>query len=486
MSAHQGVDLSVLIESGIDTRRLVIDSRRVTPGDVFIALPGMRHDPRQDIPAAIAAGAAAVIWEQQSFQWRDEWAVPNVPVMHLRQALGEMVSGALSHPSEHLWMAGVTGTNGKTSCSQWLAQSLTKLGKRTAIIGTLGNGFPESLSDASHTTPDVVTLHGLLARFRDDGAFGVAMEVSSHGLDQGRVDGVRFDTALFTNLTRDHLDYHGSMQRYGDAKRKLFEWPRLRHAVVNLDDDFGAELANSLDRSSLDVVGYGIGKGEISGHRLDLSSRGLRLEIKTPWGVSEIQSRMLGAFNASNLLGVLGMLLTAGVPLPEATGVLSGLHPVPGRLQIVSAGETGPLVVVDYAHTPDALEKVLTTLAALRAPDAKLICVFGCGGDRDPGKRPLMGEIATRLSDLCIVTSDNPRSEEPRHIIEAIVAGARTNHLIEVDRALAIEMAILEARPTDLVLIAGKGHETYQEIDGKRLAFDDREIARAALEHYRA
>ncbi|MFN0315554.1 MAG: UDP-N-acetylmuramoyl-L-alanyl-D-glutamate--2,6-diaminopimelate ligase [Burkholderiales bacterium] len=470
---------------GVDLTRMVADSRRVRAGDVFVALPGMRHDPRLDIPHAISAGAAAVIWEQDGFQWREEWRVPNLPVRGLRKVLGELVSHGLSHPSRKMWVAGVTGTNGKTSCSQWLAHSLTQLGRRTAVIGTLGNGFPGELSPASHTTPDVVTLHQLLADYLNHGAASVAMEVSSHGLDQGRVDGVQFSAALFTNLTRDHLDYHGSMERYGAAKAKLFAWPTLKHAVVNLDDEFGANLAARLDRGALEVMSYGIGKGEISGHRLDLSSRGLRLEIETPWGKSEIESQLLGGFNASNLLGVLGMLLAAGVSLSDATRALSAMQPVPGRLQIVREGQ-GPLVVVDYAHTPDALEKVLQTLADIKPDGARLICVLGCGGNRDPGKRPLMGEIATRLADLTVVTSDNPRDEEPLKIIESIIGGAHGNYRVQADRAAAIHCAIEEAQPNDIVLLAGKGHETYQEIRGERLPFDDVAVARTFLRRQHA
>ncbi len=470
---------------GADLTRMVADSRHVRAGDVFVALPGIRHDPRQNIPGAIAAGAAAVIWEEEGFQWRDEWHLPNLPVRGLRKVLGDLVSHALSHPSRQLWVAGVTGTNGKTSCSQWLAHSLTQLGRRAAVIGTLGNGFPGALSQASHTTPDVITLHQLLADFLGQGATGVAMEVSSHGLEQGRVDGVNFSAALFTNLTRDHLDYHGSMERYGAAKAKLLAWPTLKHAVVNLDDEFGASLAARLDRSALEVMGYGLGKGEISGHHLDLSSRGLRLEIVTPWGKSEIESQMLGGFNASNLLGVLGMLLAAGVSLTDATRVLSAMQPVPGRLQIVREGQ-GPLVVVDYAHTPDALEKVLQTLADIKPGNARLICVFGCGGNRDPGKRPLMGEIATRLADIAVVTSDNPRGEEPLQIIGDIIAGAHSNYRVEADRAAAIHSAIEEARANDIVLLAGKGHETYQEIRGARLPFDDVDVARQSLRQHHA
>ena len=307
------------------------------------------------------------------------------------------------------------------------------------------------------------------------------MEVSSHGLDQGRVNGTAFAAALFTNLSRDHLDYHGSMEKYGAAKAKLFHWLGLRHAVINLDDGFGARLADSLDRSQVDVLGYGIGKGEISGHRLDLSKRGLSLEIETPWGPALLRSQLLGAFNATNLLGVLGMLLAAGVKLEDAIHALEQVEPVAGRLQMLRQPGK-PLVVVDYAHTPDALEKVLETLRGVLAGGGRLICVFGCGGERDAGKRPLMGAAATRLADRVIVTSDNPRGENPRAIIDQIVAGAHANYHVEPDRAAAIFLAIREAQPEDVVLIAGKGHEDYQEIAGRRLPFSDVDIAASLLE----
>jgi UDP-N-acetylmuramoyl-L-alanyl-D-glutamate--2,6-diaminopimelate ligase len=380
-----------------------------------------------------------------------------------------------------MWVAGVTGTNGKTSCTHWIAQSLGILGRPTGIIGTLGIGFPGELRQATHTTPDPVSIQQDLADLFERKATGVAMEVSSHGLDQGRVTGVTFSDALFTNLSRDHLDYHGTMERYGAAKAKLFHWPGLKHAVINLDDRFGLELAASVDRNRVNVLGYGFGKGEISGHRLDLSKRGLKLEIETPWGPGVIRSQLLGGFNASNLLGVVGMLLAAGVKLDEATASLEQVQPPAGRLQMVRVAGR-PLAVVDYAHSPDALEQALEVLRSLLEPGARLICVFGCGGDRDKGKRPLMGEVATRLSHLAIVTSDNPRSEDPHGIIEEIIGGAHPNYVVEEDRATAIARAVREAGPEDLVLIAGKGHEMYQEIAGSRLPFSDAEVARVALE----
>jgi UDP-N-acetylmuramoyl-L-alanyl-D-glutamate--2,6-diaminopimelate ligase len=481
MSARE-FDPAVLASLGVPLRSLATDSRAVQPGDVFLAYPGGRFDGRRFITQSIERGAAAVLWEADDFAWRAEWRVPNLAVTGLREQAGAIAAHVYRHPSRELWMAGVTGTNGKTSCSHWIAQSLQRCGRRTAVIGTLGNGFPEALDLATHTTPDAVSLQQQLRRYRDAGARAVAMEVSSHGLDQGRASGTKFDTALFTNLTRDHLDYHGDMERYAAAKAKLFRWPGLANAVINLDDSFGRELALGLRGATTRVLGYGIGHGEIAGHRIDLSTRGLRLEIRTPWGEAELSSRLIGGFNVSNLLGTLGVLLTADLKLEDAVAALAQVEPVAGRMEMIR--EPGnPLVVVDYAHTPDALEKVLETLREIVGHDggARLICVFGCGGDRDPGKRPIMGEVATRLADVAIVTSDNPRSEDPRAIVDQVVAGAHANHEIEVDRASAIARAIAEAREGDVVLIAGKGHETYQEVGGIRLPFSDAEVARKAL-----
>jgi UDP-N-acetylmuramoyl-L-alanyl-D-glutamate--2,6-diaminopimelate ligase len=465
---------------GMGITRLQTDSRRVRSGDVFVACPGERQDGRTYIGQAIAAGARGVLWEAEGFTWSGQWRVPNIGIRGLRQQLGYLAAHVYGHPSSKLWVVGVTGTNGKTSCSHWIAQAFNRLGRPTAVIGTLGNGFPNVLLPATHTTPDAVSLQEEVAELLSRGAQCVSMEVSSHGLDQDRVQGVAFAAALFTNLSRDHLDYHGTMERYAAAKAKLFNWPGLKHAVLNLDDPFGAQLAASLDRTRTSVLGYGFGKGEISGHKLDLSARGLRLEIETPWGPGVLQSRMLGAFNASNLLGVLGVLLSAGVELGSAIAALAQVEAVPGRLQMVS--EPGrPLVVVDYAHSPDALHKALETLRALLVPGARLLCVFGCGGDRDRGKRPVMGEIATRLADYSVITSDNPRSEDPRAIIDEIAAGAHARYHLEPDRVRAIFHAVHEAKPGDVVLIAGKGHESYQEIAGTRLPFSDTEVARQAL-----
>jgi UDP-N-acetylmuramoyl-L-alanyl-D-glutamate--2,6-diaminopimelate ligase len=480
MSAASEFDHAWLDALGVRVERLRTDSRQLQPGDVFVAVPGERTDGRRFIGQAIAAGASAVIWEAGGYEWDARLRVPNVGVADLRHKLGMLAAHVCGNPSAQQWVVGVTGTNGKTSCSHWIAQGLAARGRRAAVIGTLGSGFPGALTPASHTTPDPIAVQEQLAALLAEGAQCISMEVSSHGLDQGRVNGVAFSAALFTNLSRDHLDYHGTMEHYGAAKAKLFRWPGLRHAVINLDDAFGARLAASIDRTKVDVLGYGFGRGEISGHRLDLSQRGLSLEIETPWGPAAVRSRLLGGFNAANLLGVLGVLLAAGVGLQDAADALAELEPVAGRLQMVQ--EPGkPLVVVDYAHTPDALQKVLETLRALLTDGARLICVFGCGGERDPGKRPLMGEVATRLAHEAIVTSDNPRGEEPLAIIEQIVAGAHPNYHVEADRALAIHRALRDARAGDVVLVAGKGHERYQEIGGARLPFSDVEVARAAL-----
>ena len=478
---QRAFDMREIGALGVPVTGLAVDSRKVKPDDVFLAYPGEYADGRRFIDQAIGAGAAAVLWDSRGFQWNSAWKLPNLGVPELRAHLGDIASHFHGHPSRHLWVAGVTGTNGKTSCSHWIAQSLSRLGRKTAVIGTIGSGFPGALEPALNTTPDAVTLHARLADFRMHGAEACAMEVSSHGIEQGRVGGVEFDVALFTNLSRDHLDYHKTMEDYAAAKAKLFHWPQLKHAIVNLDDRFGQQLATSIDRSRVNVLGYGLGRGEIAGHRLDLSTHGLKLEITTPWGAAELDSPMIGGFNVSNLLGVLGVLITSDVPLRDAVEALSLVEPVPGRLQMVR--EPGaPLVVVDYAHTPDALEKALETLRSTLSSEGRLHCVFGCGGDRDPGKRPLMGEVATRLADRVVITSDNPRSENPRTIIEEILAGAHPNYAIEEDRAMAILQAISGAASQDVVLIAGKGHETYQEIGGRQLPFEDAEVAREILQ----
>lgn len=471
--------LARIAAQGVTPRTVTADSRRVVAGSLFLAYPGERVDGRDYIAQAVAQGAAAVMWESAGYRWNPDWPVANLGVAGLREQAGAIADEFYGRPSSRLWMIGVTGTNGKTSCSHWLAQVLTQLGRKTAAIGTLGNGFPGALSEAVNTTPDPILLQGMLADYLAQGAAGVAMEVSSHGLAQGRVSGVRFDVTVFTNLTRDHLDYHGDMAAYADAKKQLFRWPGLGCAVLNADDDFGREVAAELRTSGVRVLTYGLHAGDVRGHDLLLNAGGLRMEVSTPEGHALLQAGLLGRFNAYNLLAVLTALLASGVALEAAIGALEKVEPVAGRMQrLAVAGK--PLVVIDYAHTPDALEKVLIALREQTA--GRLICLFGCGGNRDKGKRPLMGEVASKLADAVVVTSDNPRHEEPLTIIDDIIVGMKGNYQVEPDRAAAIAQAISEAQDGDVVLLAGKGHEDYQEIAGVKLPFSDLEVAKRVLE----
>jgi UDP-N-acetylmuramoyl-L-alanyl-D-glutamate--2,6-diaminopimelate ligase len=465
-------------------RRLTADSRRVEAGVAFAAYPGSANDGRRFIGDAIARGAAGVLWEPHEFQWRAEWHAPNVAVPGLKHALGAVADFVYGSPSSALWMIGVTGTNGKTSCTHWIADALERCGRRTAVVGTLGNGLAGALAPSANTTPDVCVLHELLAQFRGAGAQAVAMEVSSHGLDQGRVNGVAFDVALFTNLSRDHLDYHGSMAAYGAAKARLFAWPDLRTSVINIDDAFGRSLADEAHARGQRVVTYGLSGADITATGIATGREGLVLTLRTPFGAGDMETRLVGAFNASNLLGVLGVLLASDVPLSQALAALRRVAPPAGRMQRVGGGDA-PTAVVDYAHTPDALEKALAALRPMVAPGRELVCVFGCGGDRDKGKRPEMGRIAAMLADRVIVTNDNPRSEDAQAIAQSIVHGiheaGNRRYRVELDRGAAIDLALAEAQPGDVVLIAGKGHEPYQEVAGKRLPFSDLAMARAAL-----
>jgi len=473
-------DFHDLQKLGVPVSRVVADSRKVAAGDLFLACMGEYQDGRNFIPQAIAAGAAAVLWEQDDFSWNPEWQVPHLAVPGLRWLAGPIAAHVLGDPSRHMPVIGVTGTNGKTSITHWLAQALSDTGRRTAVIGTVGNGFWGALEGSTHTTPDPVSLQEKLAAYRTAGAQAMAIEVSSHGLDQGRVNGTHFEVAVFTNLTRDHLDYHGDMESYGEAKAKLFAWPGLKHAAINCDDEFGRRLALNAERAGVKVWRYGLRDGDLHCRELHIDQDGINMLVVTPQGEARIGSQLLGEFNASNLLATLGVLLALDVPLHDAAVALGRIEAAPGRLQTVSAiGQ--PLVVVDYAHTPDALEKVLSTLQAIKQPGALLYCVFGCGGDRDPGKRPLMGKAVSWLADVAVVTSDNPRSEDPQAIIEQILTGMGKAAKIEQDRAAAINWAIEQARSGDIVLIAGKGHEEYQQVQAVKLPFSDAAVARAAL-----
>jgi UDP-N-acetylmuramoyl-L-alanyl-D-glutamate--2,6-diaminopimelate ligase len=480
-----------LAAKGVRVTGLSVDSRSLRAGEVFVAYPGARHDGRRFIAQALERGAAAVLWEREGFDWKSAWRIPNMPLSGLRETAGYLAHEVYRRPSEQLWTMGVTGTNGKTSCSQWLAQACSACGARTAVMGTLGTGFPgeKPLDPAANTTPEAVTVHRSLAALLSAGAQGIAMEVSSIGLDQGRVNGVAFGAALFTNLSRDHLDYHGDMDRYARAKQRLFDAPSLKHAVLNLDDPQGVHLVRSL-AGRVNRAGYSCFAGGASragleryaeAHAIEISPTGIGFDVRCSWGEARIESSLLGRYNVSNLLGVLTTMLVSGVPFQQAIAAVAVLKAVAGRLQRLG-GRGRPLAVIDYAHTPDALEQTLVALKDVaRAAGGRLHVLFGCGGERDRGKRPLMGAVAARHADTITVTSDNPRAEDPAQIIRAITSTlARPYEVIE-DRRLAIARSIASAGANDVVLIAGKGHENYQEISGTRYPFSDAVEAEKAL-----
>jgi UDP-N-acetylmuramoyl-L-alanyl-D-glutamate--2,6-diaminopimelate ligase len=494
-----------LQREGVKVDRLCLDSRQVQSGDVFVACQGSRVSGQAFIGDAVNRGAAAVLYEAGaissvrpepvegqdiSMMGCDRLSpidIPMLPVPGLAGMLGDIANLVYGRPSEKLSVIGVTGTNGKTSVSQWITQALFALDRRCAVMGTLGNGFPDQLKESPNTTPDAIAVHSGLAGFVAQGATACAMEVSSIGLDQGRVNGVTFDTAVFTNLSRDHLDYHADMSTYAAAKEKLFATPGLKTAVLNLDDPFGLELAQML-QGKLHTIGYSLGSASTKNTDEILFAEHLQMTAAGVQFVTEgvtVSAPVIGRFNVSNLLAVFGSLRALGIDAAHAATALASLTPPPGRLQTVAGSnqKVQPLVVVDYAHTPDALDKALSTLREIASTrGGKLVCVFGCGGDRDAGKRPMMGAVAERLADQVIVTSDNPRGESPEHIAAQIVAGMQSTPLVELDRARAIGNAIAAAHVNDVVLLAGKGHESYQEVAGVKHPFSDIEIAQRILE----
>jgi UDP-N-acetylmuramoyl-L-alanyl-D-glutamate--2,6-diaminopimelate ligase len=467
----------------ISVSGLTLDSRRVRAGDAFIALQGATNHGIAFAPAALAQGASVVLAEAPAPAVLAERIESSaVWIDGLREQVGEIAARFYDHPSAALHVIGVTGTNGKTSIVQLLAAALESLGARAATIGTLGAGLVGAIEPGERTTPDAISVQALLAQFRDAGATHTAMEVSSHALEQGRVNAIGFEIAVFTNLTRDHLDYHGTMENYGAAKAKLFAWPDLKAAVINADDAFGRELIARLP-TRVQGLRYAIGAdAEVRAHGVRTSEAGLQFTLTTPWGQGDIASQLLGRFNVYNLLAVAACLGALGYSFAQIQNALTRLKPVAGRMNRLGGGASLPLVVVDYAHTPDALEQALTSLRA--HTQGRLICVFGCGGERDAGKRPQMGAIAERLADEIIVTDDNPRGEDGDAIVAQIVSGLKEPGRAQVqrDRASAIVSALREAGAGDVVLIAGKGHEPYQEIRGRKLPFDDIEVARHGLE----
>ena len=469
-------------------------SREAGRGVAFLAYPGATRDGRNFICDAMTRGASAVLFEAKGFSWNPDWKVPHLGVPDLKAHASQIAGHVYGHPAEALWMTGVTGTNGKTSVSQWIAKGMELAGRKTAVIGTIGNGLVGHLESSDTTTPDAVALQRMLRDYLRAGATACAMEVSSHGLDQGRVADIKYDTAVFTNLTRDHLDYHGTMDAYGDAKARLFELRGVKHAVINVDDSFGLMLAERMaQRSGMELIRYSMrqnGKfANLAAKNVAVSPSGLSFEVAGQFGAAHVDSDILGAFNVGNLLAVIGALIASGMPLLQAAEIAGRLPPVPGRMQTVRAAGNStnkPLVVVDYAHTPDALEKALSTISAIVPENGRLISVFGCGGDRDRGKRPQMGAISARYADVSIITSDNPRTEDPQRIIGDIEAGmGNAPYRPIVDRQQGIYEALNEARANDIVVIAGKGHEDYQIVGETKHHFSDVEVAREALSAWR-
>ena len=464
---------------------LTLDSRMVKPGFVFLALKGTCESGVAYIHDAISKGAAAVLTETKEML---AVAVPVIQVDHLRAKTGILAARFYDFPAKKMRMIGVTGTNGKTSCTHFIAQILQELNEPCGLIGTLGSGFYGALSEPTLTTPDAVTLQKTLHDFVENGANAVAMEVSSHSIDQGRVNGVEFEIGVFTNLTQDHLDYHGTMDAYAAVKRRFLAECFTQHAVLNVDDAHGLKWAIELAMQK-SIFAYGTNSEVLLpsyvpyafADRIDLSLDGMSAHIDTPWGKGQLNIPLVGKFNLSNALAALSVLCLYGLPFEVVLSQMKQLKPVPGRMQTLG-GNGKPMTVIDYAHTPDALDKVLQALR--EHTQGKLICVFGCGGNRDPDKRPRMAKITEQWSDQVILTNDNPRHESPEEIASQIMQGFLHPErvLVELDRSKAIEKSIQCANENDCVLIAGKGAERYQQIGDQKIPFDDVSVAKRCLE----
>ncbi len=469
---------------------LAIDSREVRTGYLFFALRGRQSHGLAFAAEAVQRGASAVLWEPGPDVQTPVFpaALFAAPVADLHKLVGRIADRFFRWPSSNLRIVGITGTNGKTTSAFLTAQCLMRLKHDSGYVGTIGWGRIGALATPTHTTPDAVSVHRMLAQLKARGVREVAMEVSSHALDQGRVDGVRFHSAAFTNLTRDHLDYHGSMREYGEAKARLFAVQDLQHVIINIGDEFGRRLAQSLaGRAPVTAVWIGeredawLSQHSVYARDVTLNIHGVSMVVDGSFGTLHLSTKLLGRFNAENALVVLGCLLSLGIPLPDAAAALAECGAPPGRMEVIEPAPAGkPLAVVDYAHTPDALAKALGTLR--EHCRGVLWCVFGCGGDRDAGKRQIMGEVADQLADQIIVTDDNPRSEDPERIVRAIVEGIKSRPASVIhDRGAAIAAALNGAGPGDAVLIAGKGHENYQIYGATRRSFSDREEALKVL-----
>lgn len=490
--------LDILLEGHVDTSTLsnivieglAMDSRQVKQGDLFVAIPGLSVDGREYISDAIDAGAKAIVWESERgtvpipIAWRTSSSGTRVPVIainDLSKMVGSIADRFYHEPSKKMFVVGITGTNGKTSCSHFIAQALVH-DTACGVIGTMGWGFLSDLQTSSHTTPDVITCHSWLSALLQKNSQAVAMEVSSHALDQRRVDNIHFDCAVFTNLSHEHLDYHGDLENYAAAKTKLFTVESVKSAIINADDELGQKLLKELP-AKLTILSYGIltenNKPDIFADDIRQTASGLIFTLHTPAGSAVVNNHIYGLFNVYNLLATAGVLFSKNFTIEDIANRLSNLKPIDGRLSIINLSEQ-PTVVIDYAHTPDALEEVLKSLQQHFSNE--IWCVFGCGGNRDKDKRPLMGQVAQRLANHVVVTSDNPRNESAADIINEIIAGIdASNIVVKEDRREAIKFALENASRNDIVLIAGKGHETYQQIGDKQFDFNDAQIAKAIL-----
>lgn len=485
---HTPQEAARWLESRV-TGSLHCDSRKVGEGDGFIAWPGAATDGRRHVHAALAQGAAACVVEGEGVQAFGLDGEAVATFAGLKAATGPIASAFYGDPSGNLDVLAITGTNGKTSTAWWMSQALSNLERTSAmpcgLVGTLGIGIPPVLEFNGLTTPDPVLLQHHLRRFADAGVRACAIEASSVGIAERRLDGTRIRLALFTNFSQDHLDYHGTMDAYWSAKAELFDWPGLQAAVINVDDARGAALAKSLEGGRTVIWTFACTTpARLRATDIDHDDAGLAFTLTEGTQSHAVRTQLVGRYNVYNLLGVLAAMRALDIPLVQAVGAIAHLRPVPGRMERISL-EGAPLVAVDYAHTPDALDQALQALRPLAARrGGRLWCVFGCGGDRDATKRPLMAAVAQRRADQVVLTSDNPRSERPEVILSQMLLGLSdpAGVTVEVDRARAIAQAVAEAGPNDVVLVAGKGHEAYQEVAGLRLPFSDQEHARAALQ----
>ncbi len=477
----------------VEIKGLALDSRQVEPGYIFVALEGHFEHGLAYAEAAISRGAIAVLCDAQYDQYCQQIlakisaSTVCVPIKHLSIKLSQLANAFYDYPSEKLFVSGVTGTDGKTTVSHFIAQSMQSPASAAALIGTLGNGLVDQLDKSAQTTPDMLSLQRMLAQYVDSGASSVSMEVSSHGLDQNRVDGISFDVAILTNLSRDHLDYHGDLESYKQAKKKLFTGNMSKALVLNADDALGQELYQQL-AGQKPIWLYGMNEDRarksemyVYATQLETHRDGMQFMLHSSQGSIEIKSGLIGDFNVYNMLACFCVLLQSGLNFNLAVKRIEKLKTVPGRMEIIAQPDK-PVVVIDYAHTPEALSQVLKNIR--KHTDGKVICVFGCGGDRDAGKRPIMAKVAEENSDLVILTSDNPRNEDPALIIDEVQQGIcdPLKWIVEADRSRAIRQAINMASADDLVLLAGKGHEDYQIIGNKKIPFSDREQALISLE----